>query len=92
MDQYASDVLCAYWGDGRCLHKFVRSTWNILIVGTPWGNFLETTFLSGMGVGYLGKTRKTNLNILGTCDNKSSLCDTESGGAAHSKVNETVEK
>jgi hypothetical protein len=42
-------------GDGQCMHKFVRPTWNILVVGTPWENFLETTFLPGMGVGYLGK-------------------------------------
>ena len=40
----------------------------------------------------MGKPGKTNLNILGTCDKKV-LCVTQSlGGAAHSKVNETVEK
>ena len=38
----------------------LNSEQNTLVVGTPWENFLETTFLPGMGVGYLGKNLGKN--------------------------------
>ena len=67
-------------GDGQCMHKFVRPTWILWSLVHPGKTFLKQHFFRGWEWDTLGKPGKTNLNILGTCDNKGSLCDTESGG------------
>ena len=48
------------------MHAQVRASHlDTLVVGTPWENFLETTFLPGMGVGYLGKIWENKLEHSG---------------------------
>ena len=58
----------------------LNSKLNTLVVGIPWANFLEATFLPGWVWDTLENLRKQNSDVLGTCDNKGSLYDTESGG------------
>ena len=70
-------------GDGQCMHKFVRPTWILWSLVHPGETFPKQHFFRGWEWDTLGKPGKTNLNILGTCDDKGSLCDTESG-AVHS--------
>ena len=75
------------------MHAQVRASHlDTLVVSTPWENFLETTFLPGMGVGYLGKNLGKQTWTFWVPVTKRVLCVTKSLGAAHSKVNETVEK
>jgi hypothetical protein len=67
------------------MHNFVRSTWNILVVGTPWENFLETTLLPGMGVGYLGMNLGKQTRTSWVPVTTRVLCVTQSLGATTSK-------